>query len=519
MSQECSLETLPTNNLIWLKIKEPLCNTIEENDSNTILTEDINKEIYKVTQTQIVENLSLQENQVPELPNNFAESLTNLVYLNLSNNQLSSLPNSLSILNKLVYLNLDYNKFVCIPNVICELKSLKTLTARGNCNKSLPQQLTNLPNLENLDLSFNNLNNLPTSYENLNCLQNLSLANNKFKAIPECVAKGMYNLKVFNFSQNICSKLNISPKSTNLIAFYAEKNNICPSFPSWILNSKYNKLEIVSLNETRFEAFNLPEKPSISCIKKLFMKQCKIFETTVERLIAGMTRLEQLIIGNSRSYYGNSFWCLPIESLQDPSCLKEIDVSQTGIPMMPRTINNFINLSKVDMSCNNMNWLPDEICCLKNLTSFIVHKNQIAMLPSNIGEMVSLKEFKISYNNLYQLPESMKLLNNLQYLDLYNNEFETVPEVIEKLSSLIGLDLEQNYFSTDGISLNRDTHYESTKHILRNHWHEDNRRMNGTKPKPIEEPETFFEDKRQYSTSSSSSSEDLSDGEYMCSLV
>lgn len=340
MFQECCAETMPNANTLWLKLR-PLCNTTEENDSNVILTQDISKEVSEMAQIRTIENLSLLGNQLPHLPNNLTESLTNLVYLNLGNNQLKDLPDSLNILKKLVYLNINYNKLCFIPNVVCELDSLKTLTAHGNHIQSVPKNLCDLSNLEDLDLSCNSLSSLPPTCEKLNSLKKLSLASNKFKVIPKCVANGMENLEIFSFSRNIRSELNVSPKSVNLIAFYAENNSLCPSFPLWILYTKYVKLEMVSLNETQFEVFKLPNIPFKSSVRKLSMKQCKIFETTVERMIAGMTSLEQLLLGNLRVHHinnGNNFWCLPIETLKKPSCLKEIEANGTGVPVISRSI-------------------------------------------------------------------------------------------------------------------------------------------------------------------------------------
>ncbi|XP_076671836.1 uncharacterized protein LOC143370311 [Andrena cerasifolii] len=513
MFPECYIERLPDGDTSWLTLKAPLPNT-DQNNSNTILTKDISKQVCEIAQTQAVENLSLSGNHLSCIPDDLTESLTTLVHLNLSNNELNDLPSSLNLLKNLVHLNLDCNQFTFIPNVISELGSLKALTARENEIREVPEELENLSNLEDLDLGSNCLKDLPDSCANLNCLKSLSLSKNMFLIIPNCIANGMHNLRVLNFSQNHHLDLNVPPKSVNLIAFFAENNNMCPSFPLWLLSSKYSNLETVSLNETRFKFFKLPDEPAKSCIKNLSMKDCTMFETTVEMITKGMTCLERLIVGNSRGISENKFWHLPIESLKEPSCLKEIDVSRTGIPIMLRTISNFVNLSKIDVSFNNINWLPDEICSLLNLNTLMVHKNKLGMLPNDIGEMKALRELKASYNNLYELPNSMGSLSNLQYIDLYDNEFELVPEVIEKLPNLIGLDLEVNYFSTDGLSPIRNVHYESMRDVLRDHWPEHKKILSCAKTKPPEEWEAI--DKR-LSRSSSSTEGSYSDQIQMCS--
>lgn len=453
MTQEYNLVKFLNNNTLWLKIQDPLCNAVSNEHSNTTPAQSIVKKNSDITQLQIIENLSLLGNQLPQLPNNFTESIANLVYLDLSDNRLSNLPDSVNMLKMLTYLSLDNNQFFYLPNVVCELSSLKTLKAHKNHIRCVPNDLENLSNLQDLDLSYNELQYLPDSCTNLHQLRNLSLAGNRFKVIPKCVATGMKNLQIFDFSHNIDSKLNVSPKSSNLNAFYAENNYNCPIFPNWILSSKYNNLETVSFNKTCFKEFCLPKNPTRSYIKKLSMVQCKLNSPTVDEIIKDMTNLEELIIGNTQFSSKNYFRTIPIEKVKEPSSLKKLDVHNTGIPMVSNIINKFVNLSVIDISSNNIFWLPEEICSLKNLSSLIVQKNKLTVLPKSIGELISLKELKVCYNQLSELPESIEGLSNLQYLDLYDNEFEMLPEAIKNLPSLLGVDLEQNYFSTECLSV------------------------------------------------------------------
>ncbi|XP_029044322.1 leucine-rich repeat protein SHOC-2-like [Osmia bicornis bicornis] len=504
MTQEYNLVKSLNNNTLWLKIQDPWCNAVSNENSITTLAQSIVKKISDITQLQIIENLSLLGNQLPQLPSNFTESIANLVYLDLSDNRLSNLPDSVNMLKMLTYLNLDNNQFFCLPNVVCELSSLKTLKTRKNHIRYVPNNLENLSNLQDLDLSYNELEYLPDSCTNLHQLKNLSLAGNCFKVIPECVAKGMENLQIFDFSYNYNSKLNVSPKSSNLNTFYAESNYTCPLFPNWILSSKYNNLETISFNKTRFKKFCLPKNPTRSYIKKLSMVQCKLDDPTVDKIIKDMTNLEELIIGNIKFSSNNYFWDIPIEKVKEPSSLKKLDVHNTGIPMVSNIIRKFVNLSVIDISSNNIFWLPEEICSLKKLSSLNIQKNKLTALPKSIGELISLKELKVCCNQLSELPESIGGLSNLQYLDLYDNEFEMLPETIKNLPSLLGVDLEQNYFSTDCLSLNRDTPYESMRDDLREHWREEAREINGFKLKLSDSSESSSDDERKLSLSSNS---------------
>lgn len=424
--------------------------TFCENDSNALLTET-NKEITNMTEKEIIESLLLSKNQQHYFSTGFTEYLSKLVDLNLCNNQLHDLPNSLNMLKGLTCLNISNNKFVSLPNVICELCNLKKLWASENHMKQISSNLGNLTNLEILFLNMNQLTDLPNSCAKLNRLEICYLNHNSFKRIPNCVAKGMKNLQILDFSENWNSELNIYPKSVNLTMFYANGNGICPSFPKWILNFKYKKLHTVSLNDTRFQTFNLPKKATVSYVKRLSMKQCNLSEMFVETIISGMINLEELTIGNEKFKHQNYFPSMPIKIKRRPSSLKELDMYDTGLSVVCEIINKFINLTSINLSFNNIYFLPEEFCSLKNLNRLIMDNNKLINLPEKIGELAMLKELKLRHNHLVKLPDSVKLLKNLEYMDLYNNDFQTVPEVILNLPKLKGLDLEQNYFVTKNL--------------------------------------------------------------------
>lgn len=425
--------------------------TSSNDELKTSSAQETNNEITNMTGKEIIENVSLAQNNLQSLPNGFIEYISKLVDLDLSNSRLRTLPKSLNMLKSLVSLNLNSNQFSTLPNVICELYNLEKLWASGNKIKYVPCNLGNLSKLETLSLNVNQLKDLPNSYAKLNQLKVCHLSTNKFKKIPNCIARGMESLQILEFSQNNYVNLDVYPKSTNLTTFYAEENDICPSFPNWILCSNYKKLETVSLNKTRFQTFHQPTRTSICYVKKLFMKQCDLNSKTVEFIIAGMINLEELVLGNKKVLYQNYLPIIPINKKERPCSLKVLDIQSTGLPQVPKTINKFCNLINLNLSCNNIFFLPKEICTLKNLITLIIDNNHLKTLPKNFGKLTSLRELKLCHNQLVKLPLSMKTLYNLEYIDLYDNEFEVLPIVVMFFRNLKGMDLEQNYFSTERI--------------------------------------------------------------------
>ena len=83
--------------------------------------------------------------------------LTTLKVLNLSYNQLTSLPDSISRLTNLRWLYLSYNQLTSLPESIGRLTNLRWLHLSDNQLTSLPDWIGRLTNLEDLDLSNNQL--------------------------------------------------------------------------------------------------------------------------------------------------------------------------------------------------------------------------------------------------------------------------------------------------------------------------------------------------------------------------
>ena len=114
------------------------------------------------------------------------------ISLNLSNNRLTSLPESIGTLIGLKELFLQYNYLKRLPvsiiskpllthlflhaqSNICQLKKLIELDVKNNRLSSLPESLGNLKCLNTLCLTNNLLNSLPFSIGKLSELQDLSI--------------------------------------------------------------------------------------------------------------------------------------------------------------------------------------------------------------------------------------------------------------------------------------------------------------------------------------------------------
>jgi len=96
-------------------------------------------------------SIDLSGQQLTTIPESIL-SQTNITSLNLSNNQLTTLPAGIERLTNLEVLNVENNRLESLPSEIGQLKKLKSADFSNNRLMSLPQELGALTQLESLNL-------------------------------------------------------------------------------------------------------------------------------------------------------------------------------------------------------------------------------------------------------------------------------------------------------------------------------------------------------------------------------
>ncbi len=139
--------------------------------------------------------LNLSENLLATLPESLG-NLKRLRVLNLFANRLRELPETFANLTELEVIRLDQNQLITLPDWFGKFSKLKSLSLAINTLKSLPDQLSQVVQLEKLDLSVNKLEYLPDSFTQLTKLRCLSISENRFKVMPNCI-QHLENLEEF----------------------------------------------------------------------------------------------------------------------------------------------------------------------------------------------------------------------------------------------------------------------------------------------------------------------------------
>ncbi|HKS43173.1 MAG TPA: COR domain-containing protein [Blastocatellia bacterium] len=166
-------------------------------------------EIAKLTN---LTGLSLSDNQLTSVPPEIA-NLTNLTDLDLRSNRLMSVPIKITEIHNLIRLELAFNKLSSLPPEIAKLINLDYLGLWDNQLTILPLEIANLTNLTRLWLSYNQFKSLPLEITKLTNLTRLYIGNNKLTSVPPEIAN-LTNLTGLSLSDNQLTS--VPPEIANL---------------------------------------------------------------------------------------------------------------------------------------------------------------------------------------------------------------------------------------------------------------------------------------------------------------
>ncbi|XP_060098818.1 DISP complex protein LRCH3 isoform X3 [Heteronotia binoei] len=141
--------------------------------------------------------LNISRNQLSTLPVHLCS--IPLKVLIASNNKLVSLPEEIGNLRHLMELDVSCNEIQTVPPQIGNLESLRDLNIRRNHLVHLPEELAELP-LIRLDFSCNKITTIPVCYRNLRHLQTITLDNNPLQSPPAqiCIKGKVHIFKYLN---------------------------------------------------------------------------------------------------------------------------------------------------------------------------------------------------------------------------------------------------------------------------------------------------------------------------------
>ena len=215
-----------------------------------------------------VVKLDLSNQNLTSIPPDISK-FSNLTVLDLSGNQIENTGTELKKLQNLKELQLANNKLTAFPSDLNKLEKLKSISLAGNNIVSLPTSIGEFKGLEMLFLQNNQIDKLPSDIGKLNSLRYLYLYGNKLKHLPVEICN-LNELQVLFLQNNEISHLpHDILKLNKLIYFSVDNQKFDPENPVQLINETfYNKIPVEGLTLNKLKVFyggsNTVNQPSSS---------------------------------------------------------------------------------------------------------------------------------------------------------------------------------------------------------------------------------------------------------------
>uniref|UniRef100_A0A1Y1MES8 LRRNT domain-containing protein n=1 Tax=Photinus pyralis TaxID=7054 RepID=A0A1Y1MES8_PHOPY len=371
-------------------------------------------------------------NGLVDLPNGIHLRVSRL---DLSFNEFTSIPLTISTYKELHHLNMSHNKLLYIEEKSFQtLNGLEVLDLSHNLFKYWldinKAALINLPSLYNLNLSHNPLQGFSDIFLHQplrsNSLQTLLLINCSITNISDDLLLGFPNLKTLMLSNNPLLALTARLKSDTLQHLDLSNCNLQRMHPDGI--SSLTSLEYLSLAEN----YGLKKYSSRSkSLKHLDLSHCNL-ETVPSVSLPNLTGL--ILKGNHLRH-------IPANTFLNCPGLKNVDLSSNTIKKIDVfAFKPLKHVHNVDLSLNTIRDIPSATFnSNKQLTKLDLSRNYLDTVVQLSSD--SLKWLDLSVCEIQHIDsQSLVLLPKLQTLNLSRNLIASIPDKLSA-KSLRVLDL------------------------------------------------------------------------------
>ncbi|RLN59016.1 hypothetical protein BBJ28_00006806 [Nothophytophthora sp. Chile5] len=345
-------------------------------------------------------------------------SLSSLLILDLARNRLQSLPGVIfTHLFSLQSLNVSENDLETLPEELGEARDLQMLDAHSNRLTVVPMGLKNLHQLRVLHLAYNRLVRFGDACGSLRSLEELNLAANALEVLADAMGDALVKLVHLNLRGN--SALRRLPNSLQ---------RLC-CLTVWDLSACAQK----RLSKGVFGA-------QLQSLRSLNLSFNAL--TTLSEGVGALKILQDLNIK------ANALATLPA-SVGHLTELVILNVENNALERLPATCGDqWGMLETLQLSHNRLSALPVTFGLLRSLRTLQLASNRLTKLPLELGALVNLRELDVSWNQLASLPEELGCLEALTALDLSHNKLAVFPETIAMWQQLTSLRCSHNALTT-----------------------------------------------------------------------
>lgn len=404
--------------------------------------------------------LDLSHNSLKELPRASFTGLTELMFLNLSNNPLlTSLPlNSLDPLSRLEVLDLTNTGMKLLsPDLLLRNPRLKWLSFASNMIQEIPElAFQSQVNVTSLDLSNNHISNIRVpAFMGLANLRKLNLEGNKLASFKgEFFINRRSNgtlLEEINLSNNYLSYLfpssfKVHPRlkrinvSQNKFSFfpaeliatleYLQEVDLSKNYLKTLEEFDFGRLpnlRTVDLSYNQIESISETAFHNSTQLQEIKLGRNKL-EKLEERIFQGLVRLKlldlqhnslsdlpQTIFERSRlrileniNLSGNKFSEAPLKSLQKQYFfLMSVDLSHNLIKELPSDDSTMVNIKKLDLSFNKLS--EDTIAAILGEPKTVRELNMAGTGITHLTRLETpfIQSLNVSHNNISQVTDKV----------------------------------------------------------------------------------------------------------------
>ncbi|XP_041464907.1 leucine-rich repeat-containing G-protein coupled receptor 5-like, partial [Lytechinus variegatus] len=342
----------------------------------------ISKENINLTHLRKLRKLSFANNEITIVRTGAFRGLEKISFLDLSRNNLRSIPSDIRLLRSLNTLKLDENAIQRIYR-----------------DEFHPES-----KLEALSMAHNNLEILESdTFTNLQSLLYINLQNNSISN----VSRSVFTVNEFLIEMDM---------SWNQLGFYDPELHISDWFQLPALN-----LNRLSISHNMIQGFNKGAFDLLTELKKLEIQSNEISQLNHD-VFQNLHSLEILLSSD------NQISSLPVQLLKGSLDVHTVDFSNNFISDVPAGIFSTnealetINFSGNDLS--DIDWVVHTSSTLREL---YLSDNVISSLPDITFKFcVNMEILEMQNNALTEFPKLMNM-TNLETLDLTNNQISVVP--------------------------------------------------------------------------------------------
>eukprot|EP00002_Diphylleia_rotans_P039468 TRINITY_DN9158_c0_g1_i1.p1 TRINITY_DN9158_c0_g1~~TRINITY_DN9158_c0_g1_i1.p1 ORF type:complete len:1413 (+),score=301.18 TRINITY_DN9158_c0_g1_i1:45-4283(+) len=383
-------------------------------------------------------HLHLASNQLsgfaPDIP--FA-SIASLYVLDLHDNQITSLPFSITALTQITRMNLDQNRLTTllsfqidhcqekVPHVSSVIfPRLRVLTASKNQLQSIFTGSFELPQLRQLDVSFNRLSQIPDTICNWTCLSILNISINRISSIPDHITR--------------LSKMQTLFVQGNLLSTLPESIGELPSLQVLTLGAFTPDNTSGAFIEAENQLSSLPNSfGKLTSLQRLLLRYNRF--TALPDCVTDLSSLTMFSIEN------NSF--TPIEEvIWNSFVLRSQSVSiSKKMPTIPTCIQKLKDCRELILHKSKFTELPNELLALTGLTSLHLTENKLSTLSTTyFCSFENLCILNLSKNTIHNVTDEFQLPASLEEFVADHNQISAIPLAIISLPGLAKLSLEGN---------------------------------------------------------------------------